>query len=176
MVDAKLIAAADGHVITQRMQTEAVDEFEPELLDAVCFAIKDLDEFAVGFLVVPEADHVFLAGKGGKDGPLEADVHGIDFSLVEAIVEIVEDIALDDLAAAFRFLRLQQGLKGSSGDGAVVECDCYLLLKRAHRYAYHSSSVLLAYLPLSRQVACILILEVFLAFLSLHPQREEASA
>ena len=59
------------------------------MLYAVGFAIKDLNEFTVGFLVVPEANHVFLAGKGGEDGPLQADVHRVYFSLMKAVVEVV---------------------------------------------------------------------------------------
>lgn len=45
------------------------------MLYAVGFAIEDLDEFAVGFFVVPESDHVLLAGEGSEDRALKADVH-----------------------------------------------------------------------------------------------------
>lgn len=59
------------------------------MLDAVGFAVEDFDEFAVRFLVVPESDHVFLTGKSGEDGTLEADIHGVNFSLMKAVVEVV---------------------------------------------------------------------------------------
>lgn len=152
------------------MQTEAVDEFEAELLDAVGLAVEYFDEFAIGFLVVPKADHVFLAGKCGENGSLETDIHGVYFSLVEAIVEIVENIAFNHLVTALCLLGLQQGLKRSSGDGAVIECDCDLLLKRTHCNAHYSCSMLLAYLPFSGKITRILVLEVLLTFLPLHPQ------
>jgi hypothetical protein len=89
---------------------------------------------------------------------------------MKAVVYIIEHISLNDFCLRLCLFRLEKSGKGGCGDGVTVEGNDDLLFEGTHGYAHDFGALALAGLPFLGQIARVLVFEVLLVFLFLHPQ------